>query len=128
MADESANVVNCIKYCSTKHVKMQPAVGAGPDQLFDKRTYAARVVRCFIAKTITCEQQAEGKECTQKITARAIYDCPGVYSKRSSRKLIDGTDIFGFKSICSITNFQCQKDKCNSIANPAVCLQAMLLS
>jgi len=129
-ADSSTSVpvVNCIKYCSTKHVKLQAAVGAGPDQMFEKRNYAARVVRCFIAKTITCEQQDEGQECTQKITARAIYDCPGVYSKRANRKLVDGTDTFGFKSVCSTKNFQCQKDKCNSVANPAVCLQAMLLS
>lgn len=127
-ADEAGGVINCIKYCSTKHVKTRPAVGAGPDKMFEKRDAAARVIRCFIAKTITCEQQEEGKECTQKITARAIYDCPGVYSKRASRKLIDGTDVFGFKSVCSVNNHQCQKDRCNSVANPAVCLQAMLLS
>jgi len=128
VVSSSVPVVNCIKYCSTKHVKLAPAVGATPDQMFEKRNYAARVVRCFIAKTISCEQKDEGQECTQKITARAIYDCPGVYSKRANRKLVDGTDTFGFKSVCSQKNFQCQREKCNSVANPAVCLQAMLLS
>lgn len=124
----SFNIVSCIKYCSTKHVKMTPAFGVGYGGMFEKENMIARVVRCFIAKTITCEKEKRGKVCTQKITARAIYDCPGEYSQRSNRKLVDGTDTLGFKSVCSMQNFQCQKDRCNSVANPAVCLRGMILS
>lgn len=127
-SDASANIetISCIKYCSTKHVKLEPAVGKGYGELFDKKNYASRVIKCFISKTLTCENVPEGKQCTSMVTARAVYDCPGVWSKRSTRKLADGTDTYGFKSVCSSNNYQCQLERCNSVANPAVCLQGMV--
>jgi len=122
------DVMSCIKYCSTKHVHLAPGFAVSYGDLFHKTNYDARVVRCFVAKTITCETAPEGKVCTSKVTARAIYDCPGQYSKRTSRKLIDGTETYGFKSVCSSQNYQCQTEKCNSRANPAVCLRGTVLT
>jgi len=126
---DSGDVISCIKYCSSEQVKTTPGEGMSFTDMFEKRKYESRIVRCFTSKTITCSVAATGtKSCTQKVTARAVFDCPGVYSKRESRMLLDGSTTDGFKSVCELTDFNCQKEKCNSVANPAVCLKGMLLT
>jgi cysteine-rich repeat protein len=126
----SANSTQCVKYCSTKHVKKMPAPGFGYGDLFDKRNFIARVIRCFVAKKVKCEKAKDGKrrKCSQAVTARVIYDCPGMRSMRSNRKLMDGTETHGFKSVCSRQNLECQKAKCDPSASAAVCFEKMLLS
>lgn len=121
----------CLKYCSTKHVVMKPAPAIGLGDLFNKKKFVARVIRCFITKKITCTSPGtlgSAKMCTQKISARVIFDCPGKHSKRANRKLVDGTHTHGFKSVCSRQNLECQKQRCNNAASAAVCLEKMMLS
>lgn len=126
---DSDKLISCIKYCSTEHVKTTPAIGMSMIDMFKAHKYDARVVRCFTARTVTCEVEPSGKKtCIQKTTARAVYDCPGVHSKRTNRMIEDGTQTKGFKSVCSTSNFQCQKALCNPVANPAVCLKGLLLT
>jgi hypothetical protein len=107
-----------------------PAPGFGYGDLFDKRNFIARVIRCFVAKKVKCEKAKDGKrrKCSQAVTARVIYDCPGMRSMRSNRKLMDGTETHGFKSVCSRQNLECQKAKCDPSASAAVCFEKMLLS
>jgi hypothetical protein len=118
-----------MKYCATEIVKTKPAFGMSYVDMFSKEKFDARVIRCFVAKTITCQTDVTNKkECTQVTTARAQFDCPGIYSLRSNRVVMDGTLTHGFKSACDLNNFACQKEKCNVVANPAVCLKGMLLA
>jgi len=129
----------CVKYCSTKHVKLIHAPGSGISM--DKKTgKIARVIRCFITKNVTCvDAPASGaanknaltkgkKKCEQKISARVEFDCPGKYSEHANRKLMDGTQTYGFKSVCSRQNFECQRAKCDTTAPAAVCLEKMMLT
>lgn len=126
---DSQDIISCMKYCATEIVKTKPAFGMSYVDMFSKEKFDARVIRCFVAKTITCQTDVTNKkECTQVTTARAQFDCPGIYSLRSNRVVMDGTLTHGFKSACDLNNFACQKEKCNVVANPAVCLKGMLLA
>lgn len=126
------NVTTCVKYCSTQHVTKQPKPETGYIDMFDKKNYQTRVTRCFVSKEVTCTSQsttvASAQKCTQKVTARVIFDCPGRYSKTASRKLVDGTETFGFTSVCGRQNYECQREKCFTGASAALCLQKTMLT
>jgi hypothetical protein len=121
----------CVRHCATQHVTMKPKPEIGYGDMFKKKNFHARVTRCFITKVVDCKTKSEtskARECTQAVTARVVFDCPGRYSKRATRKLMDGSETYGYKSVCSRQNYECQKEKCNPGASAALCLQKMLLS
>jgi len=126
----SFNTTTCVKYCSTQNVEVQPKPEIGYGDMFDKKNMQARVIRCFVSKTVTCTSQpaTTAKNCTQTVTGRLVFDCPGRYSAHAARKLIDGEPTFGYKSVCTRQNLECQKDKCNTVGSAALCLKKMLLS
>jgi len=130
MCDKGVNGdVTCSKFCVTNKVKVRPFPWTGYVDMMDEDNYQARVVSCFVSKTVKCTPAADGsKSCQSSVTANLKFDCPGKYSKHTARVLPDGSETKGFKSVCAHDDFPCQKEQCNTESTAALCLESMILS
>lgn len=108
----------CTKYCATKSVKFAVPPGKSKTDFMAKRDMIARVVECFVTKTVDCSKDEintpyRGWLCTQKVSARMLYNCPARWSQHANRALPDGTETHGFTSVCDSNDLECQLQNCD---------------
>jgi len=121
-------VTTCTKYSRTKTIikKMMRATAQG--QMMSVKKHIAREVGCFIQKTATCTITASAKTCTQTKSVKALYDCPAVRDGKSPMRLGDGTETYGFNSMCGSDDLECQIQNCGRNPDSALCLESAMLA
>lgn len=124
----TATQVECTKFCRTVGVKLSKARATASGQMQSATKTIAREVGCFVEKVTKCTITASSKLCTQTKSAKALYDCPAQPSKDVPLRLSDGTETFGFKSICEKGDLECQIQNCGRTPDSNKCMsQAMLV-
>jgi cysteine-rich repeat protein len=125
-SNTTATNVQCVKFCRTKTIERKKARATAQGQMQSVVKTTAREVGCFIQKTVNCEITATSKKCTQKKIAKALYDCPAALANTPAR-LNDGTETFGYASVCPRKDLECQILKCGRNPNSAKCQQQAML-
>ena len=118
----------CVKYCSTKHVKqMLPPMN---DEMLplESSKMLGRVVECFVKKNVTCVKNttALAWTCEQRVNANLLHNCPARWSSHANRDLPDGTSTMGYKSICDRDDLPCLLQKCDRTGSSGFCLEKMI--
>lgn len=119
--------VECVKFCRTKNIVKRMARATAQGQLQSVKQTVAREIGCFVQKVTKCTITDSSKKCTQTKSAKALYDCPAAKSGKTPLRLNDGTETFGYASICGRKDLECQIQKCGRNPDSNKCInQAML--
>lgn len=124
----TATDTECVKFCRSKTIlkKMERATAQG--QLQSVKKVIAREVGCFVQKVTKCTITAASKKCTQTKSAKALYDCPAARSGSTPLRLNDGTETYGYASICGRKDLECQIQNCGRNPDSSKCLESTMLA
>jgi len=127
-SNTSSTEIQCTKFCRTVGITRTQARATAQGQLQSATDTIAREVGCFVEKVTKCVVSAADKKCEQKKSARALYDCPAVKSGKVPMRLADGTETFGYQSMCTEDDLECQIQNCGRNPDSQKCMsQAMLV-
>jgi hypothetical protein len=121
----------CLKYCVTKHLKFSLPPGRSYSEMLPKKEMLARAVECFVWKNVTCthspnDQTSKGWWCLQTINSKILLNCPARWSPHAARLLPDGTESFGFQSICEKDDIECIVQNCDRSATSGMCMDKLV--
>merc|ERR1719263_328716 len=97
-------------------------------QLQSVKKMVAREIGCFLQKVVKCTISASDKKCTQTKSAKALYDCPAARSGSTPLRLNDGTETYGYASICGRKDLECQIQNCGRNPDSSKCLESTMLA
>jgi len=123
----SATNVECVKFCRTKVIKKEMVRATSQGQLQSVKKTIAREIGCFVQKVTTCTISTGTKTCTQVKSAKALYDCPAAESGSEPLRLRDGTETYGYTSMCDRNDLECQIQNCGRLPDSNECQQPLLL-
>lgn len=127
-ANATSSEITCTKFCRTVGIERASARATAQGQLQSVTEVVAREVGCFVEKVTKCVISANEKKCEQKKSARALYDCPASKNAKVPLRLSDGTETYGYKSICDEKDLECQIQNCGRNPDSVKCMtQAMLM-
>jgi len=125
--DATATDIQCVKFCRTKNIVKKMVRATAQGQLQSIKKTVAREIGCFVQKVTTCSITANAKSCTQIKSAKALYDCPAAKSGSEPLRLRDGTETFGYTSMCGRTDLECQVQNCGRLPDSNLCQESLLL-
>lgn len=125
--ESTATDIQCVKFCRTKNIVKKMVRATAQGQLQSVKKTVAREVGCFTQKVTTCTITADAKSCTQIKSAKALYDCPAQKSGSEPMRLRDGTETFGFTSMCDRADLECQIQNCGRLPDSNMCQTSLLL-
>lgn len=125
--ESTATDIECVKFCRTKNIVKKMVRATAQGQLQSVKKTVAREIGCFVQKVTTCSITANAKSCTQVKSAKALYDCPAAKSGSEPMRLRDGTETFGFTSMCDRTDLECQVQNCGRLPDSNMCQSSLLL-
>lgn len=126
--ESTATDIQCVKFCRTKNIVKKMVRATAQGQLQSVKKTVAREIGCFIQKVTTCSITADAKSCTQVKSAKALYDCPAAKSGSEPLRLRDGTETFGFTSMCDRKDLECQVQNCGRLPDSNMCQSSLLLT
>jgi cysteine-rich repeat protein len=124
----TATETECVKFCRTKNIVQKMVRATAQGQLQSVKKTVAREVGCFVQKVTKCTITDSSKKCTQKKSAKALYDCPAAKSGQTPLRLNDGTETFGYASVCGDKDLECQIQKCGRNPDSTNCLESSMLA
>jgi len=119
--------VQCVKFCRTKNIEKKMVRSTAQGQLQSVKKTTAREIGCFVQKVTTCSITTNAKSCTQIKSAKALYDCPAAKSGSEPMRLRDGTETYGYTSMCDRTDLECQIQNCGRAPDSNLCQKSLLL-
>jgi len=120
--------IHCTKFCRSSGVELAKARASAQGQLQSVTKIVAREIGCFIEKETKCTVTAASKKCTQTKGAKALYDCPAMKAGNVPLRLSDGTETFGYRSMCNHDDLECQIQNCGRNPDSQKCMsQGMLV-
>jgi cysteine-rich repeat protein len=125
--ESSATDVECVKFCRTKVINKQMVRATAQGQLQSVKKTIAREIGCFVQKVTTCQITSTSKTCTQVKSAKALYDCPAAESGSEPLRLRDGTETYGYTSMCDRSDLECQIQNCGRLPDSNQCQPSLLL-
>jgi len=125
--ESSATDVECVKFCRTKVISKEMVRATSQGQLQSVKKTIAREIGCFVQKVTTCSITATSKTCTQVKSAKALYDCPAAESGSEPLRLRDGTETYGYTSMCDRSDLECQIQNCGRLPDSNACQPSLLL-
>jgi len=125
--ESTATDIQCVKFCRTKNIVKKMVRATAQGQLQSVKKTVAREIGCFVQKVTTCSITATAKSCTQIKSAKALYDCPAAESGSEPMRLRDGTETFGFTSMCDRKDLECQIQNCGRLPDSELCQESLLL-
>lgn len=125
--ESTATDIQCVKFCRTKNIVKKMVRATAQGQLQSVKKTVAREIGCFVQKVTTCSITANAKSCTQIKSAKALYDCPAAKSGSEPLRLRDGTETFGFTSMCDRKDLECQIQNCGRLPDSNLCQSSLLL-
>merc|ERR1711988_232469 len=126
--NSTATDVECVKFCRAKTIVRKMVRATAQGQLQSVKKVVAREVGCFVQKVMKCSITDASKKCTQTKSAKALYDCPAARSGSAPLRLNDGTETFGFASVCGRKDLECQIQKCGRSPDSNSCLESTMLA
>jgi len=123
----SKTEIECVKFCRMKTIKKQMVRATAQGQLQSVKKVIAREIGCFVQKVTTCSITANSKSCTQVKSAKALYNCPAQTSGSEPLRLRDGTETFGYTSMCDRADLECMIQNCGRLPDSNLCQSALLL-
>jgi len=127
-ANTTSSVISCTKFCRTVGITRVQARATAQGQLQSATDTIAREVGCFVEKVTTCTITASSKTCVQKKSAKALYDCPAIKSGKVPMRLSDGTETFGYQSMCGEEDLECQIQNCGRNPDSQKCMPQSMLT
>jgi len=125
--ETTATEIQCVKFCRTKNIEKKMVRATAQGQLQSVKKVVAREIGCFVQKVTTCSVTTNAKSCTQIKSAKALYDCPAAQSGSEPMRLRDGTETFGYTSMCDRTDLECQIQNCGRLPDSNMCQKSLLL-
>jgi hypothetical protein len=125
--DKTTTDVECVKFCRTKVIKKQMVRATAQGQMQSAKKTIAREIGCFVQKVTKCSITGTAKTCTQVKSAKALYDCPAQISGSEPLRLRDGTETFGYTSMCDKSDLECQIQNCGRLPDSNACQPSLLL-
>lgn len=125
--ESSATKVDCVKFCRTKVINKQMVRATAQGQLQSVKKTIAREIGCFVQKVTSCTITDSSKTCTQVKSAKALYDCPAAESGSEPLRLRDGTETYGYTSMCDRNDLECQIQNCGRLPDSNACQEPLLL-
>merc|ERR1712070_254206 len=92
------------------------------------RWYLSSIRTSTNIKVTKCTITDSSKKCAQKKSAKALYDCPAAKSGQTPLRLNDGTETFGYASVCGDKDLECQIQKCGRNPDSTNCLESSMLA
>jgi len=126
--NSTATDVECVKFCRSKTIVKKMVRATAQGQLQSVKKVVAREVGCFVQKVMKCSITDASKKCTQTKSAKALYDCPAARSGSAPLRLNDGTETYGFASVCGRKDLECQIQKCGRSPDSNSCLESTMLA
>jgi cysteine-rich repeat protein len=125
--ESTATDIQCVKFCRTKSIQKKMVRATAQGQLQSVKKTVAREIGCFVQKVTTCSITNNAQSCTQIKSAKALYDCPAAKSGSEPMRLRDGTETYGYTSMCDRKDLECQIQNCGRIPDSNLCQQSLLL-
>jgi len=125
--ESTATDIECVKFCRTKNIVKKMVRATAQGQLQSVKKTVAREIGCFVQKVTTCSITTNAKSCTQIKSAKALYDCPAAKSGSEPMRLRDGTETFGYTSMCDRKDLECQIQNCGRLPDSNQCQSSLLL-
>jgi len=126
--NSTATDTECVKFCRTKNILRKMVRATAQGQLQSVKKTVAREIGCFVQKVTKCTVTADSKKCTQTKSAKALYDCPAARSGSTPLRLNDGTETYGYASVCGRKDLECQISKCGRNPDSTKCLESTMLA
>jgi cysteine-rich repeat protein len=126
--NSTATDIECVKFCRTSNIDRKMVRATAQGQLQSVKKMVAREIGCFVQKVTKCSITASAKKCTQTKSAKALYDCPAAKSGSVPLRLHDGTETYGFGSICARNDLECQIQKCGRNPDSNKCVEQAMLA
>jgi hypothetical protein len=127
-SNSTASQISCTKFCRTAGIDLTKARATAQGQMQSVTETIARDVGCFVEKVTECTVTSTAKQCTQTKSAKALYDCPAAKMGDVPQRLSDGTETFGYRSMCGHDDLECQIQNCGRNPDSEKCMsQAMLV-